>query len=270
MDNNQRIKFLKDAEISIAESTKIVDVGCGMGRFVCFLISKGMKNAFGVDLKDVIEVSKKEEGNKEIQENLLYGKGEELPFKDNELDVVIFDKSFHHSNQKNALIEVERCLKKNGKALYIEPVFNFDQEDDSSIFLSFMNFKGNHHNHHHHHHHHNHNHQHSNKDQGKEHGEEESEQKKNIKKLQGMHDFDGALELLEKGTNGLKLVFKKEYKSYCKVQEFIDQHKDMMKGKINEEWSKKCHAYAKKIGQKKNEKNPNFFQVFKVFVHQKK
>jgi 2-polyprenyl-3-methyl-5-hydroxy-6-metoxy-1,4-benzoquinol methylase len=84
---------------------KILDIGCGTGVYLDFLKSLGM-DAWGVDfVKEFIEKGKKKNSN------LVYGKAEELPFKNNEFDTVLMFDILEHGDDEKLLKEAKRVSK---------------------------------------------------------------------------------------------------------------------------------------------------------------
>jgi len=106
---------------------KILDLGCGNGRFFVLLKTKSIDYT-GIDnSKELISLAKKKHKNLESQnldgrassQNFLVGDALSLPFEDNSFDLVYSIAVLHVIPSKRLrlefLKEVERVLKKDGK-----------------------------------------------------------------------------------------------------------------------------------------------------------
>ncbi len=92
--------------------TIVLDIGCGNGRIMSYLIDKGVdaKNVTGLDSSsDMIKIAKSDIPDAKFVE----GKAEELPFKDNTFDLITSTMMLHNLNTK----EAEKMLKKIGRIL---------------------------------------------------------------------------------------------------------------------------------------------------------
>jgi ubiquinone/menaquinone biosynthesis C-methylase UbiE len=104
----------------------VIDVGCGTGDLVRWLTLQGA-NVTGVDLEELIEKAKKIE--RAGDEKYVIGTGQELSFKVNSADLILYFASFHHipeNEMKNALERCYRILKPEGHTVFIEPVARKD------------------------------------------------------------------------------------------------------------------------------------------------
>ena len=102
-------KYIKDGD-------KILDFGCGNGRFVEFIYQKDFKIDYhGVDISEkLIELA--QEKYKHENFSVIENEGA-LPFEKAEFGVVASIAVFHHFNAlmaKKALKEIRRVLKKDG------------------------------------------------------------------------------------------------------------------------------------------------------------
>jgi ubiquinone/menaquinone biosynthesis C-methylase UbiE len=117
------------------EGKRVLELGCGLGRFAVFLAKQGAK-VTGVDIgPDLIDapnaIAKINQVNCEFQTMNLAS----LPFKSQIYDVVIGIAVLPHlskSDVSKALSEIHRVLNKDGMAIFLEPVensklFNFIQ-----------------------------------------------------------------------------------------------------------------------------------------------
>ncbi|MCP5105847.1 MAG: class I SAM-dependent methyltransferase [bacterium] len=104
------------------EEKVVVDVGCGTGDTVRRLTRQGAR-VTGVDRLEMLEKAKRYPPVKD--EEYLPGKAENLPFKNNFADIILYFASFHHVpvlKLNHALEETRRVLKTDGIAIFVEPV----------------------------------------------------------------------------------------------------------------------------------------------------
>jgi ubiquinone/menaquinone biosynthesis C-methylase UbiE len=103
---------------------KVLEVGCGDGRLTGEL-AKISDSVLGLD-PDQTSVDKARHllGN---GVKLVLGSGENIPLADNSVDTVVFSLSLHHDpDPDNALTQVQRVLKEQGRILVLEPVAGTD------------------------------------------------------------------------------------------------------------------------------------------------
>lgn len=94
-------------------SDVVVDLGGGTGRIAKFLVGK-VGNVTVIDLSEkMIEQCKKHPGL-----SCVVASGENLPIADNSIDKIILVDTLHHMrNQTQAIKEMNRILKTNGKVV---------------------------------------------------------------------------------------------------------------------------------------------------------
>ncbi len=113
--------FLREMAPFLKDDTRILDVGCGTGRFAFRLsdTNKRMK-IHGIDLsKDMIEKAKAKLKQDEI--HFTHGDVEKLPYESNTFDIITCGSSFHHyPDQRKALFEMRRVLKNDGHVMIID------------------------------------------------------------------------------------------------------------------------------------------------------
>jgi SAM-dependent methyltransferase len=101
----------------------IIDVGCGNGDTVRWLASQGAR-VTGLDSPEML--AKARQVPPWGTEEYIEGEAQKLPFADKSADVILFQASFHHvpaEAMTAAALECRRVLKKNGRAVFIEPVY---------------------------------------------------------------------------------------------------------------------------------------------------
>ena len=103
------------------KNLKILDVGCGTGIVLKMLEKYG--TVYGIDIDDqAIHFCKKRELNNIKKANI-----ENIPYKDNYFDIITcLDVLYHEKvNDKKALCEFHRILKKDGIIIVNDVAFNF-------------------------------------------------------------------------------------------------------------------------------------------------
>ena len=131
-----------------SSSAVIADLGCGNGRHLIPSSNIG-RYAIGLDISDELLKIIKQKINKK-QKNIILIKGNcvNLPFADESVDVVIYIAALHNiigrKNRIQSLIEINRILKPNGKALisvwtrwqkkfrkhFVKELFKFERNDE--------------------------------------------------------------------------------------------------------------------------------------------
>ena len=102
-----------------------LDVGCGRGEFTCFLSDCGA-NVSGIDPNsDRISMASAHARLAGLNVDFYEGFAQNLPFENDEFDIVIFSNSLHHVDIEmisKALVEAERVLSTRGLLYIMEPV----------------------------------------------------------------------------------------------------------------------------------------------------
>ena len=107
---------------NLSKNDIVADVGCGNGRHL-IPCAKKCKKAIGIDLsRELIKIVKKKINEHRIDNiELLHANAINLPLKDNSLTSILYIASLHNIkgkiNRKKSLMEINRVLKKDGKAL---------------------------------------------------------------------------------------------------------------------------------------------------------
>lgn len=111
---------------------KILDVGCGMAHLLYELTQEvpGLK-VYGIDISQYALEHAKEE----IRDKLRYGQAQNLPFSDNEFDLVISITTLHNLkifDLKKAVLEIERVSK--GNSYIMVESFRNDKEEVNMLY----------------------------------------------------------------------------------------------------------------------------------------
>lgn len=125
LDHSQKIVFLKLInEIEGIKKNKILDVGCGIGRWTSLLSEMGAV-MIGIDFSEVM-IQKAKENSKPQNIDLRYMDVCRLEFPKNVFDIVSSVTVLQHlplENQEKAIKELCRVTKKGGYILIIEATY---------------------------------------------------------------------------------------------------------------------------------------------------
>ena len=118
----RRFFFSREIIKLIDKKKKILDIGSSSGTNLRMLEEIGYHNYTGLDPNDVAINQCKKKGFTKI----IKGNACNLPFKSNSIDLVIASDVLEHiENDKLALSEIYRVMKKNSYAIITVPAFNF-------------------------------------------------------------------------------------------------------------------------------------------------
>lgn len=103
--------------------TRLLDVGCGAGKFTRLMAKRGA-NVSGMDANaEVIAEAERAAAEAGLAIAFHHAKGEAMPFADGSFDVVVFSNSLHHmTDMAGALKEAARVLTADGWLYVMEPV----------------------------------------------------------------------------------------------------------------------------------------------------
>lgn len=120
------------AEISRADL--VLDVGCGQGTTVNFLIQQYGCHATGVDLSRELLSRRQDvpQGNSvSTRASFVQGDGEMLPFSNSTFDVIVSECSFSLlPNKKHAALEFNRVLKPRGRLVITDVILQGQISED--------------------------------------------------------------------------------------------------------------------------------------------
>ncbi|MBS3126698.1 class I SAM-dependent methyltransferase [Candidatus Woesearchaeota archaeon] len=115
-------KFYKPLLLVISDKDKVLDVSCGSGEFLRELSERTTAELHGLDLssKMLAVANKKLKGKAHLQKGDVHN----LPYPPDTFDYVISTEAFHHyDDQRKALQEMKRVLRKGGKAIIVDVNF---------------------------------------------------------------------------------------------------------------------------------------------------
>ena len=132
-DGRWRLVAQKLAEhYQLKSGQKVLDVGCGMAHLLYELVQMvpGL-NVSGIDISQYALEHAKEE----IRDRLQYGQAQNIPFNDNEFDLVISLATLHNLkvyDLRKAIQEIKRVSKKNSYIM-VES-FRNDKEEVNLLY----------------------------------------------------------------------------------------------------------------------------------------
>ncbi|MBI3955144.1 methyltransferase domain-containing protein [Candidatus Gottesmanbacteria bacterium] len=103
----------------------VLNPGCGAGEEAVYLAKKG-SNVTAIDISsEMLKVARKLAVKFKISSKIKLNKMnvEVLNFSNESFDIIFGNSVLHHVDIKKSLQEFHRVLKKNGKAVFIEPLF---------------------------------------------------------------------------------------------------------------------------------------------------
>jgi ubiquinone/menaquinone biosynthesis C-methylase UbiE len=113
---NTMVNMIKQA--IMLKGIRALEIGCGEGTVTSSLAKEvGYLLAIDPDFQ-AIRIAR----SKLKDVGLLIGSGEDLAFKDESFDLVLFTHSLHHQDSNLALKETHRVLKPSGQVIVIEPL----------------------------------------------------------------------------------------------------------------------------------------------------
>ncbi|MFC1808253.1 class I SAM-dependent methyltransferase [Candidatus Omnitrophota bacterium] len=115
---SRRAEYLKELG-ALDSSKKVLEVGCGIGIFTKELASTGAR-IVAIDISPhLIERAKRDVKDDNIEFKIC--DVDNLPFKNEEFDVVLGTNVLHHLDIYTAIRQIYRVLEKGGKIIFTEP-----------------------------------------------------------------------------------------------------------------------------------------------------
>lgn len=124
------------------ESCRVLDWGCGRGRLVAALLEQGY-DAYGIDI-DPLPIQNGysyfvETGHDPETRLKLWSLGEQSPFADQSIDIIISDHVIEHVNDLDQMAqEIRRLLRPRGISLHIWPAHRSVIEPH--LFMPFVHW----------------------------------------------------------------------------------------------------------------------------------
>lgn len=122
--NRASKKFYEAVLQANCQNGRVLDYGCGSGTYT-FYLAKHDAIVTGIDISNVsIEQAKKRALHENILSKPLFlvMNAEDLSFNNDYFDIVCGGAILHHLDLDKALSEITRILKRNGKAVFVEPL----------------------------------------------------------------------------------------------------------------------------------------------------
>lgn len=116
-------KYYEDLLLANCDNKKVLEYGCGRGTYAYFL-SRHRAEVTGIDISEVAIESAKRRAQEEGLENTVFllMDAEAMQFEDSSFDVISGRAVLHHIQLPEAMKEIARVLKPEGKAIFIEPM----------------------------------------------------------------------------------------------------------------------------------------------------
>lgn len=123
----------------------ILDVGCATGRFLESLAHAGANNLYGTDIApNILDIARAKAKGLNVKFNLQSADAEtRIPWDDEFFDVITLSGVFHHFyHPEDALQEIYRMLKKNGRLIIVEPNFMIFLRQILNLYLKIFMHEG--------------------------------------------------------------------------------------------------------------------------------
>ena len=118
-------------QVTYTPGMKLLDIGCGWGRFSSFFREKGV-DYYGVDISEQM-ISSALEDYPELAEKLFVAEVENLPFSGGFFDRIVCYGTFDACYQESALKEMLRVLRKGGCLLVSGKNDDYFDDDDKAL-----------------------------------------------------------------------------------------------------------------------------------------
>lgn len=122
MSANISKEFYKSMLLEGIKAKKVLEYGCGPGSSA-FDIARAGGEVNAIDISDVaIKQTLEKANNYSLQISASVMDAENLSFSNDSFDLVCGSGILHHLNLNRSYREIQRVLKKNGKAIFFEPL----------------------------------------------------------------------------------------------------------------------------------------------------
>lgn len=103
----------------IKSQVKVLEIGAGSGQFSRYLVKPRVKLTTVEFVPKIVQEAKKKLKAKNIK--FVCADAHHLPFKANSFDLVVGNSILHHLDLNQALTEIKRVLKNQGRIIFFEP-----------------------------------------------------------------------------------------------------------------------------------------------------
>lgn len=119
---NESKLFYKDSVLKEVKGKKVLEYGCGPGSLAFELAQLGAE-VYAIDISDVaIQQTSSKAAEEGLNINCRVMDAESLDFEDDYFDVICGSGILHHLDLRRSYKEIQRTIKKNGKAIFFEPL----------------------------------------------------------------------------------------------------------------------------------------------------
>ncbi|MFF2177757.1 class I SAM-dependent methyltransferase [Lysinibacillus sp. NPDC058147] len=106
---------------NINRHSRILDVGCGTGQTAAYLAEEYKAKVTGIDINsEMVAKAKRRMKNNRLPVKIIECSIEQVPLPDHTFDFIISESVLSFVNKPNALKEIFRLLKKDGRFIAIE------------------------------------------------------------------------------------------------------------------------------------------------------
>ena len=114
--------YLNRLKNIIGPNKNVLEYGCGAGGDLELYKSTG-SNLYGIDISSVaISLAQKKSNKLKIKSHYFLADAEKTGLKNNYFDAIVGNAIIHHLNINNAMSELSRIIKPNGKCIFQEPM----------------------------------------------------------------------------------------------------------------------------------------------------
>lgn len=115
-------KYYKSQVKALCKDANLLELGCGLGG-LAFEWAKSGAMVTGIDISDEgIRKAKNKAENNRLNVTFYQMNAEDMLFEPSSFDVVVGTGVIHHLNLENAYKELARVLRRDGHAIFVEPL----------------------------------------------------------------------------------------------------------------------------------------------------
>ena len=114
--------IFRDLVTNINSWDNVLEIGCGTGTISECIAEQGASITI-IDISEkAIEIAEEQFQDKSVKINCVVMDAENLKFNDHTFDLVYGSGILHHLSIEKAIVEIKRVLKKDGRAIFYEPL----------------------------------------------------------------------------------------------------------------------------------------------------